>query len=65
MTKSIFVYGWQTICKIPYKYWHWDILIEPVEKITGEDWLEFAGISPAIIYDISKEQQFAIFRIYD
>lgn len=36
-----------------------DILVEPVEKITGEDWLEFAGISPAIIYAISKEQQFA------
>ena len=36
-----------------------DILVEPVEKIIGEDWLEFAGISPAIIYAISKEQQFA------
>ncbi len=36
-----------------------DVLIEPVEKILGEDWLEFAGIAPAIIYAISKEQQFA------
>ena len=36
-----------------------DILVEPVEKIIGEDWLEFAGISPATIYAISKEQQFA------
>jgi hypothetical protein len=36
-----------------------DILVEPVEKIIGENWLEFAGISPAIIYAISKEQQFA------
>lgn len=36
-----------------------DILVEPVEKIIGEDWLEFAGISPAVIYAISKEQQFA------
>lgn len=36
-----------------------DILVEPVEKIIGEDWLEFARISPAIIYAISKEQQFA------
>ena len=36
-----------------------DILVEPVEKIIVEDWLEFAGISPATIYAISKEQQFA------
>lgn len=36
-----------------------DILVEPVEKIIGEDWLEFAGIAPATIYAISKEQQFA------
>ncbi len=36
-----------------------DILVEPVEKIIGEDWLEFAGIPPATIYAISKEQQFA------
>jgi hypothetical protein len=36
-----------------------DILVEPVEKIIGEDWLEFADISPATIYAISKEQQFA------
>jgi hypothetical protein len=36
-----------------------DILVEPVEKIIGENWLEFAGISPAIIYAISREQQFA------
>jgi hypothetical protein len=36
-----------------------DVLVEPVEKIIGEDWLEFAGISPATIYAISKEQQFA------
>ena len=36
-----------------------DILVEPVEKIIGEDWLEFAGVSPATIYAISKEQQFA------
>lgn len=36
-----------------------DILVEPVEKIIGKDWLEFAGISPATIYAISKEQQFA------
>lgn len=36
-----------------------DALIEPIEKIQGEDWLEFGGIAPAIIYAISKEQQFA------
>lgn len=36
-----------------------DILVEPVEKIIGEDWLQFAGISPAIIYTTSAEQQFA------
>lgn len=36
-----------------------DVLIEPVEKIIGENWLGFAGISPATIYAISKEQQFA------
>lgn len=36
-----------------------DVLVKPVEKIIGEDWLEFAGISPATIYAISKEQQFA------
>ena len=36
-----------------------DILVEPVEKIIGEDWLKFAGVSPATIYAISKEQQFA------
>lgn len=36
-----------------------DVLVEPVEKIIGEDWLEFAAISPATIYAISKEQQFA------
>lgn len=36
-----------------------DVLVEPVEKIIGEDWLAFAGISPATIYAISKEQQFA------
>ena len=36
-----------------------DILVEPVEKIIGEDWLKFAGISPATIYAISKEQQLA------
>ncbi len=36
-----------------------DILVGPAEKIIGEDWFEFAGISSAIIYAISKEQQFA------
>ncbi|VHN99545.1 nucleotidyl transferase AbiEii/AbiGii toxin family protein [Candidatus Rhabdochlamydia sp. T3358] len=36
-----------------------DILVEPTEVITGEDWLEFAEIAPAKIYAISKEQQFA------
>lgn len=48
----------------PFVKFHMDIgigdaLIEPVEKIIGEDWLEFAGIAPAIIFVISKEQQFA------
>jgi hypothetical protein len=36
-----------------------DVLVEPTEKIIGEDWLGFAGIAPATMYAISKEQQFA------
>lgn len=48
----------------PFVKFHMDIgvgdaLIEPIEKIVGEDWLEFAGIAPAIIFAISQEQQFA------
>ena len=36
-----------------------DVLVEPVEMIISENWLEFAGIAPATIYAISKELQFA------
>lgn len=48
----------------PFVKFHMDIgigdaLIDPREKILGEDWLDFAGIAPAVIYAISKEQQFA------
>ncbi len=36
-----------------------DPVIEPTEKVTGRDWLGFAGIAPVTITAISKEQQFA------
>jgi len=36
-----------------------DVIIEPLEKLTPTDWLEFAGIPSVNIYAISKEQQLA------
>jgi predicted nucleotidyltransferase component of viral defense system len=36
-----------------------DTVVEPVENLTGKDWLAFAGISDPVFQAISKEQQFA------
>lgn len=36
-----------------------DIILEPLEIISGRDWLGFAGISPPQLSALSKEQQFA------
>lgn len=36
-----------------------DELLEPVEVVTGEDWLGFGGVAPAAFLVISAEQQFA------
>jgi len=36
-----------------------DIVMEPVESVDGNDWLDFAGIQPPVISVLSKEQQFA------
>jgi hypothetical protein len=36
-----------------------DVAIEPTEVLEGGNWLSFAGIHPAKIMAISKEQQFA------
>lgn len=36
-----------------------DELLEPVEVVTGEDWLGFGGVAPAAFLLISAEQQFA------
>ena len=36
-----------------------DALVEPIEVLTGRDWLDFAGIAAPMIICISKEQQFA------
>jgi hypothetical protein len=36
-----------------------DIVMEPADIFRSRDWLGFAGIPPAIIIAISKEQQFA------
>jgi hypothetical protein len=36
-----------------------DELLEPVDRIEGRDWLDFAGIAAPVIPCISKEQQFA------
>lgn len=36
-----------------------DVIIEPLEKLTPTDWLDFAGIPSVNIYAISKEQQLA------
>ena len=36
-----------------------DEIIQPVERIEGRDWLDFAGIRSPIIQAISREQQFA------
>lgn len=36
-----------------------DFLIDHIEKISGENWLEFCGIAAPIISMISIEQQFA------
>jgi hypothetical protein len=36
-----------------------DALVEPVEVVTGRDWLDFAGIAAPMIICISNEQQFA------
>jgi hypothetical protein len=36
-----------------------DVIIRPIEIIAGRDWLSFAGITPAQVQTISREQQFA------
>ena len=36
-----------------------DVLIEPLQRIQGHDWLGFAEIPPAEMRLISKEQQVA------
>jgi len=38
---------------------HGDVVIQPLQKIQGQDWLGFAGIPPAAMRLISKEQQIA------
>jgi hypothetical protein len=36
-----------------------DAVVHPTELIKGRNWLDFAGIPPAMLMAISKEQQFA------
>ena len=36
-----------------------DAVVQPTELIEGRNWLDFAGIAPAMLMAISKEQQFA------
>jgi hypothetical protein len=36
-----------------------DAVVEPLENLTGKDWLAFAGIPEPVFKAISKEQQFA------
>ena len=36
-----------------------DVLVEPLDRLHGRDWLEFAGIARPLIQAISAEQQFA------
>ncbi len=36
-----------------------DVIIRPIEIIEGRDWLGFAGITPAQVQTISREQQLA------
>jgi predicted transcriptional regulator of viral defense system len=36
-----------------------DVLVEPLDRLYGHDWLEFAGIARPLIQAISAEQQFA------
>jgi hypothetical protein len=36
-----------------------DAIVQPTELIKGRNWLDFAGIPPALLTAISKEQQFA------
>lgn len=36
-----------------------DEVVPPIERIRSRDWLDFAGIAPAICPAISREQQFA------
>jgi hypothetical protein len=36
-----------------------DAVVQPTESIEGRNWLDFAGIAPALLMAISKEQQFA------
>jgi predicted nucleotidyltransferase component of viral defense system len=36
-----------------------DVVVQPTEMIEGRNWLAFAGINPAMLIAISKEQQFA------
>jgi len=36
-----------------------DAVVQPTELIEGRNWLDFAGIGPAMLMAISKEQQFA------
>jgi hypothetical protein len=36
-----------------------DVLVEPLDRLPGRGWLDFAGIAPTLIQAISAEQQFA------
>jgi hypothetical protein len=36
-----------------------DVLVEPLDRLPGRGWLDFAGIAPTLIQAISSEQQFA------
>jgi hypothetical protein len=36
-----------------------DAVVQPTELLKGRNWLDFAGIPPALLTAISKEQQFA------
>lgn len=36
-----------------------DVLVEPLDRLPGRDWLDFAGIACPLVQAISAEQQFA------
>lgn len=36
-----------------------DVMLEPIERRAGRDWLAFAGIAPPLVPMIGREQQFA------